>query len=444
MKNSRYKNNRGDNYSVFLKHVVEDDREESSKFAKTLLTLVVILCVLVFGFFFFLRDEETIEQIFGKDTAISNALIAFAQSQSNKRRADFAIPFLPHRQNILLLGVDSNGSKTDPWRGTRSDTIVLLNIDPRTRSVNAISIPRDSKVYLADDFGVQKINAAHALGGIRLVKQTVEETLGVKVDRYIMVSDQAVEKLVDAIGGVPIYVEKRMNYDDYSGGLHVHLSKGDHLLEGRQAVGYLRFRHDGLGDIGRTQRQQWFLRGLLQKIQTPQAIVKIPEVINIASTYVKTDLSLYEMSQYAALAKSFDISKIEVATLPGAPNQRGYTSYWILDPEKTQEVVNRLVYRDRPEVTNEHFSAGIMYSSDKEQEAMALKAHLKELGYDVNCISQGHLPHSQFIANNSSVTTDFFNWLKKKAPEIKDSQFVYDANKYYCVNSDFVVIMSGQ
>jgi len=444
MSNNNNKNNKNENYSAFLKHVSESEKEETSRFAKTLLVLVLLVCALIVGFLFFLKDEKTIEQIFGKDTAISKALIGFAESQSHKRRAEFALPFFPRRQNVLLLGVDSNGSQTDPWRGTRSDTIVLLNIDPKTRSVNAISIPRDSKVYLPDNNGVQKINAAHALGGINMTKQVVEETLGVKVDRYIIVSDQAVRKLVDAIGGVPIYVEKNMHYNDYSGDLHVNLSKGINVLDGKNAVGFLRFRHDALGDIGRTQRQQWFLRGLLEKLQTPQAIVKIPEVINVASTYVKTDLSLYEMSQYAALAKSFDISKIEVATLPGAPNKKGYTSYWILDPEKTQEVVNRLVYRDKPEPSDKHFSAGIMYSSDKEQEAMALKAHLQELGFEVNCVSRGRLPHSQFIANSDAVTTEFFGWLKKKVPEIKGSQFVYDPNKFYCVNSDFVVIMSGQ
>jgi len=432
-----------ENYSVFLKHI-EDEKSETSRFAKTLLIMVLVIFALVLAFLFFLNDEKTIEQLFGKDTFISQKLIEFVQNKAHRRHAEFSLPFMPRRQNILLLGVDSNGSHTDPWRGTRSDTIVLLNIDPRTRSVNAISIPRDSKVYLADGFGVQKINAAHALGGIKLTKQTVEEALGVKIDRYIMVSDDAVSKLVDAVGGVPIYVEKRMNYDDYSGGLHVHLGKGVNVLDGTNAVGYLRFRHDGLGDIGRTQRQQWFLRGLLEKIQTPAAIAKIPAMLNIATTYVKTDLSLYEMSQYAALAKSFDISKIEVATLPGGPNKKGSTSYWILDPDKTQEVVNRLIYRDKPEITQEKFSAGIMYSPEKEQEAMELKSQLQEMGYDVNCVGRGHLPHSQFVANSDAVSNDFYNWLKKKVPGIKNTQFVYDPNHFYCSNSDFVVIMSGQ
>lgn len=434
---------REDKYSVFLKHI-EEEKNETSNFAKTLLILVLIVVALIIGFLLSLNDEQTIEQLFGKDNVISQKLIDFIHSKAFRRKAEFSLPFMPRRQNILLLGVDSNGSHTDPWTGTRSDTIVLLNIDPKTRSVNAVSIPRDSKVYLAGEYGVQKINAAHALGGIRLAKATVEEALGVKVDRYIMVSDEAVRKLVDALGGVPIYVEKRMSYDDYSGNLHVHLNKGLHVLDGKNAVGYLRFRHDGLGDIGRTQRQQWFLRGLLEKIQTPQAIAKIPEMLNIANTYIKTDLSLYEMSQYAALAKSFDISKIEVATLPGAPNKKGSVSYWILDPEKTQEVVNRLIYRDEPGASDKNFVAGIMYSPEKAQEAIQLKSELQELGFEVNCIGRGHLPHSQFVANSSSVSNDFFNWLKKKVPEIKHNQFVYDPNKFYCSNSDFVVIMSGQ
>lgn len=432
-----------DKYSVFLKHI-EEDKKESSNFAKTLLILILIVFVLIIGFLVSLNDEQTIEQFFGKDNAISNMLVDFVNNKAHRRRAQFTLPFLPRRQNILLLGVDSNGSNTDPWRGTRSDTMVLLNIDPKTRSINAISIPRDSKVYLADDYGVQKINAAHALGGIKLAKQTVEEALGVKVDRYIVVSDEAVSKLVDALGGVPIYVEKKMKYDDYSGDLHIHLNKGLNILKGRESVGYLRFRHDGLGDIGRTQRQQWFLRGLLEKIQTPQAIPKIPEMLNIATTYVKTDLSLYEMSQYAALAKSFDISKIEVATLPGRPNKKGSTSYWILDPEKTQEVVNRLVYRDEPTMTDKKFAAGIMYSPEKEQEAMEVKAQLQDLGFEVNCVGRGHLPHSQFVANSSSVSNEFFNRLKKQVPELKQDQFVYDPNGFYCSSSDFVVIMSGQ
>lgn len=440
---SNMKDKRKDpNYSVFLKHI-EEEKNESSKFAKTLLIMALLAIAFIVIVFFFL-DDKTIEQIFGKDTYISQKLIEFVDSKLHRTRASFNLPFLPHRQTILLLGVDASNSPTDPWTGTRSDTIVLMSVDPATHSVNAISVPRDSKVYIADHNGVQKINAAHAIGGVQLTKRTIEETLGVKIDKYIVVSDEAVKRLVNALGGVPTYVEKNMSYDDYSGKLHVHLRKGVNVLDGQNAVCYLRFRHDGLGDIGRTQRQQWFLRGLLEKLQSPQAIPKIPEMVNIANTYVKTDMSLYELSQYAALAKSMDISKIEVATLPGSPNKRGSISYWILDPEKTQEVVNRLIYRDEPQITsNASLKAGIMYSPEKQTQAMAIKSQLEQLGFQVNCYSRGHLPHSQFIANSGDVSNSFFNRLKSKVPEIKKNQFVYDPNKFFCSNSDFVVIVSG-
>ena len=84
------------------------------------------------------------------------------------------------------------------------------------------------------------------------------------------------------------------------------------------------------------------MKSLFEKFHSPQVITKIPEVLNVANTYVKTDLSFYEMSQYASMLRSIDRNKIEIATLPGAPNQKGYISYWILDPVKTQEVINRI------------------------------------------------------------------------------------------------------
>ena len=146
-------------------------------------------------------------------------------SNSSKDKPDFALPFGPRRQNILLLGVDSNGADSDLWVGTRTDTMILLNIDPRTKTVNAVSIPRDSKVYLPKGMGVQKINAAHAIGGIEMTIKTVEDTLGVKVDKYIMFHDEGVRAIVKALGGVDIFVEKNMRYDDYAGNLHINFKK---------------------------------------------------------------------------------------------------------------------------------------------------------------------------------------------------------------------------
>ena len=437
MKIANDNNNQKEEYREFLKNIREE-KERTSNFAKLLFTIVlailcaVIVCVTLVENNFFLTqlNPEHPEDAKG-----------FFES-SRQERSSFEVPFSPRRQNILLLGVDSNGTGTNIWEGTRSDTIIIVNLDPKTKSVNAISIPRDSKVYLPDNHGIQKINSAHALGGVNLVKKTLRETFGIKIDKYIIVHDEAVEKIVDALGGIPIYVEKPMRYHDYAGKLHIDLQKGNTILNGKQAVGYLRYRKDGLGDIGRTQRQQWFIRSLFEKLHSPQVITKIPEVLNICNTYVKTDMSFYELSQYAAFARSVDENKIEIATLPGAPNQRGYISYWILDPKKTQEVINRMIYRDKPSLDGTKFKAGIMYSPKKEEEAVAMKEKLNELGFEVNMLKITHLSHTRFVANKNAVSIDFYNWLQKKMPELNNMQFIYDPTETFSVGSDFTVVLA--
>ena len=425
-------------YRAFLNHI-RAERQKSSNIMNFIFTFIiavlcaVIVCViLVENNFFMPAGVNSGEDTYG--------VFKFTRKQRNA----LEVPFAPRRQNILLLGIDSNGDGTDLWEGTRSDTIMVFNIDPRSHSIKAISIPRDSKVYLPDNKGVQKINSAHALGGINLVKKTLKETFGIKIDKYIMVHDDAVEKIVDALGGVPVYVEKKMYYHDYAGHLHIDLEKGNNVLNGKQAIGYLRYRKDGLGDIGRTQRQQWFLKSLFELLRSPQALTKIPEVLNIVNNYVKTDMSFYELSQYAAMARNIDNSKMEIATLPGTPNQKGYISYWILDPIKTQEVINRMIYRDKPVVDESRFKGGIIYSPKREADAEALKEKLNDLGYEVNMLKLTHLSHSRFVANKNTVTLEFFNSLQKKLPELHNNQFVYDPTENFSVGSDFTVVLAEQ
>ncbi len=422
----------------------EKSRKEQSAFVKILALIIIIFIGGVFAIFLFADNREFLENQFGQDSFITRLFVRLTQSNTNKEKAEFSLPFGPRKQNILLLGVDSNGEDSDIWEGTRTDTIVVLNIDPKSKSLNAISIPRDSKVYLPGNNGIQKINAAHAIGGIKMTIRTIEDTLGIRIDKYIMVHDEAVKKIVEALGGVDIYVEKNMHYNDYSGNLHINLTKGRHHLNADEVVGYLRFRHDAMGDIGRTQRQQWFLRGLLQEMQKPETIAKIPDILAVAKKYVKTDMSLYEMSQYAALAKHFDLNNIEIATLPGAPNKKGYTSYWILDPEKTQEVVNRLIYRERVKSDKTQYAASVMYSNDREYDSKTLIDQLEALNIDVKCTGTSNATHAQFIAHTKEVTPEFYNWLRKKVPTVNFRQFVYDPVNYYCADTDFTIILTGQ
>ena len=432
-------------YNEFLKHIREE-REDTSNFAKSLLTFVLgVCCVLIFGLWF-VQNDSLVISIFGEDSYITKQILAIGTSIKMHTRSNGGWSLFGRQQNILLLGVDSNGAGTDKWKGTRSDTIIVLNIDPASHSVNAISIPRDSKVYIAGSHGVDKINSAHAYGGIDLAKKTVEDTLGIHINKYIVVHDDGVEEVIDALGGIPIYVEKRMNYDDFAGKLHIHLEKGNHVLSGKEAIGYLRYRHDGLGDIGRTQRQQWFLRGFLSRLQNPQAISKIPQIVSITKKYIKTDMSVYELSQLAALAKGFDEGNIQIAMLPGAPNVKGGASYWILDPDKVQDVVNRLIYREDNMVDKNHdLVGGIIYTQDQVNQANNLRAQLSNLGYKVNMMQLNTLPHTQFIAHSKNVSNSFYKYLKEQIPLISKTQYVYDPMRYYCVgNSDFTIVLSNK
>lgn len=432
--------NSKEEYSILLRQIEQQRNEDISLF-KTVFIVALIIFAVGFVFLFFADNEEKIKNIFGDKSAISNF---FSSLNKKKQESPQISSMFSTRKNILLLGVDSNGSKTDPWKGTRSDTIILMNIDSRTKSVNAVSIPRDSKVYLADGHGIQKINSAHALGGIKLTKKTIEETFGVKINKYIIVSDDAVENVINVLGGLPIYVEKDLNYDDFSGKLHIHLRKGNHVLSGKEAVGYLRFRHDGLGDIGRTQRQQWFLKSLLEKVQNPEIVAKMPEIVDITHKYINTDLSAYELMQYALMMKDIDMNKIEVSTLPGRPNKKGSASYWILDSDGTQEVIDRLIYRDFEKGKQDEVKAGIVYNPEKKREAILMKEQLEKRGIEVVCERQSSTSRSLFIANSKHITTGYFNELKEEIPELEGKQFVYDANKFNCPKGDFIVTLTGR
>ena len=427
-----------EDYKEFLK-TIREEQEESSGLVKLIFTIIMaVLCAIIVCVV--LVENNLFFNKFNNQTEDATGVFKHSRSQ----KASFEVPFSPRRQNVLILGIDSNGRGTDKWEGTRSDTILIVNIDPKTHSIKAISIPRDSKVYLPDNHGVQKINSAHALGGVGLVKKTLKETFGIKIDKYVLIHDEAVEKIIDALGGLPIYVEKRMVYHDYTAKLHIDLQKGNTVLNGKQAVGYLRYRKDGLGDIGRTQRQQWFMKSFFDRLHSPQIITKIPEILNVANSYIKTDMSLYEMSQYASMLRGIDKNKIEIATLPGAPNQRGYISYWILDPNKTQEVINRMIYRDKPTLTGVQFKGGIMYSPSREADAEVIKEKLNDLGFEVNMLKISHLSHSRFVANKNQVTLDFYNYIQKKLPEIQNMQFIYDPTENFSVGSDFTVVLADQ
>lgn len=432
-------------YNTFLKYKEPSEKEENKIITAIRLIFVtfcvVAITILVMFIITNYNDISSIIQRLTDKTPIGGSIGHKADLTPSK----FNFKMLSRYQNILLLGVDSNGPNTLPFSGVRSDTIIILNIDLHGKSVNAISIPRDSKVYIAEGHGVQKINAAYAIGGIDLTKKTIEETLGIKIHNYIVINAEGVRKLIDTIGGVPIYIDQKMHYHDYSAKLHIDFEKGNYVLNGTQAEEYLRFRKDYLGDIGRVHRQQKFIKALLEQLKTPEAIRKIPEALKIANLYTRTDLNLYQMSQYAAVAHDIDLNKVEFVMLPGAPNKKGIISYWILDPEKTQQVINRLIYRQKTELTQNEITIGLIFPRQKEIEALALREQLRTLGYDVNCTGRSNqIEESRIIGYNTQITSDMVKSIQKKVPELSHFNYHHNPVRNYCGSSDLVITIKNE
>ncbi len=392
--------------------------------------IIVFICVFIAALFVY-RGE------------IANFFIKGGAKDSADKKWDLTLPFNSKRQNILLMGVDVSENPDKPFENARTDSIYLVSIAPHAKNVNVISVPRDSKVYIHSRSNPDKINHAFAYGGIEMSKKTIEQTLGVKIHRYLVVSNRALIDFIDKIGGIDVYVEKNMHYDDYSANLHINLAKGMRHLSGIEAEGFMRYRKDALGDIGRIRRQQWFLNALANKMKDPSIIVKIPDIIKSISKNIQTDFSYYELAQYAALVKSLDSGKIKIATLPGEPSQRGFISYWILDPDGVQDIVNKLVYGEKPKALNRPVEAGILYIQSEEAHALELQKELEANGVNVTLKQVKILGHDHIAIHNSDLPEGVLSGLRNTVYFLKDKQVVYDFIGINKAARDFTVVLAG-
>lgn len=247
------------------------------------------------------------------------------------------------RVNILLLGIDSPDGKFN----TRSDTIILLSLDPKTKQISALSIPRDTYVNIYGH-GKNKINAANELGGPELTVKTVSALLNVQIDYYAITNFSGFIGIVDTLGGVDLDVEKDMHYRTYNG--WIDLKKGFQHLNGDKSLQYVRFRHDALGDISRTQRQQKFILAVSNQAFKAENFFKLPKLIPQISSAIKTDLTISEMISLATVAKNLDFKNINTQTLPGNFINIKGISYWYIDEEKSKKIVENIFTGQTSEV----------------------------------------------------------------------------------------------
>ncbi|MDD3158058.1 LCP family protein [Anaeromusa sp.] len=229
-----------------------------------------------------------------------------------------------NRINILVLGVDERADDVG-----RSDTSFVVTLDTEAKKITVLSIPRDSRVKIAGH-GWDKFNHAFAFGGLPLSKSTAENLLGVSIHYTVTIDFKGFMRMIDALGGITIDVEKRMRYSDPyddDGGLVIDLYPGVQRLSGKEAIKYVRYR-DEEGDIGRVARQQKFLKALLKELASPQTVVRLPELAKEFYGAVKTDMPLSKILKLLPAVQEAASSGLATATVPGAPLWIKEVSYW--------------------------------------------------------------------------------------------------------------------
>lgn len=208
---------------------------------------------------------------------------------------------------VAARDIEYCGYHTPCGPGSRTDTIFYLRL--QGGEVRGVAIPRDLYSPLVGG----KVNAAYGRGGAELLKKAVEEATGLVAERHLVLTLESVARVVDAVGGVEVYLERPMRYTDRAAKLYIDFPAGRLHLSGEEAVRYMRFRHDALGDYARLDRIKEVVGQVLKKAQDPRTWPALTLALKEAWRELDTDLTLEEVLAYLPAVRGL---KLFLATLP--------------------------------------------------------------------------------------------------------------------------------
>lgn len=251
---------------------------------------------------------------------------------------------------VLIMGIDRRAGEIGP---SRSDTMILAGLNTQTGQAVLLAIPRDLWVSIPG-VGQQRINSALVLGhdlqdaaaGSRLAVATVEHTLGLPVHRYVLLDFQAFVRLVDTLGGIEVDVPEPITDTQYPtpdyGVTTVHFEPGPQVLDGEQALVYVRTRHDD-SDFGRSRRQQQVIQAMATRLADPATWIRIAQVGDELRTGLGTDLVLRDWPVLWRLLQAVARGDVTMATLDGEFSRPWTTAggAWVLLPN--QPAVDALI-----------------------------------------------------------------------------------------------------
>ena len=318
--------------------------------------------------------------------------------------APFTGPQLTQRVNILFLGLDRRDNDPGPWR---TDTMILFSVDPISKTISMLSIPRDLYVPIPG-FGEDRINAAHAYGdqfklpggGPELAKRTVQYNLGIPVDYFVRLDFRGFEKIIDQINGIDIDVPRTIVDTEYPtpdyGTMTVRFEAGRQHMDGKRALQYARTRHDS-NDFDRSRRQQQVITAVRDKVLGLQvSLDRIPGLLRLLGDSVQTDMSLKEIYAVAQAARQMSSLNGEVIdeTMTWPARTTGGAEVLLPDRDKIRVLVNRLFPSPTPSVSlgalgdpqklaQEAARIEVQNGTQTERLATTTAAELRAAGYNV-------------------------------------------------------------
>ena len=321
----------------------KEDKKKNKKHTLRKVLLTLLLIIIVIGIIFFIHVQKNGGGLKGIVTTVIGS-----SAEKEKELQDIY---------LLVMGKSEN----------MTDTIMVVKYSAKNQSASMLSIPRDT--FTGDDEkrarASDKINSKYINGGAQDTLKEVNELTGLNIRYYLIVDTKALRDLVDAIGGVEFDVPIDMDYDDVTQALHIHVKKGLQLLNGEQAEGVVRFRHNnnytsypvsyGDNDLGRMRTQREFLKILLKQLMKPTNITKINNLLKIAQEEVETNIDWNTAKGYVPSLFGFDTSHLVTNALPGEPKYANGVAVFIASQSKTKDLINTMFLQvvDNTEKTTE-------------------------------------------------------------------------------------------
>lgn len=332
---------------------------------------IVIMLLLIAGgvFAIYLQYKQTLDDMY-QNSQDEEEPSGDEQNQNGDESVDD--PFV-----VLLYGIDSrDGGNND--RG-RPDSLILALIDPELLKVSLISIPRDSYVDIPGRTQKDKVNHSFSYGGVELTIQTLEEWLDIPIYGYVAIDFNGFRELVDLVGGVDVYVDQSIIYDDPVDGTHIRLEQGQQVLDGKNALDFVRARLDNRGpnyytsDYKRMERQQMVLKALGKEIVSISSLPRIFSMMNVVGDNVTTTLTPNELDQLVRKFYRFNIENLETTSIVGEALHLNGVWYEDVPQEEVQrihEYVHRFLQRiPEPEAEEEGQTADDRADTTEENES---------------------------------------------------------------------------